>query len=91
MVLAAIFYISGVVTTNKPIDGHPVESEIVHGEVFLEPTMFDTRYLRPGGNDGGVPFLPLSIYITPPTHTPTTHSGRTDERNLIPGLQGSGV
>ncbi len=39
--LAMMFYISAAVARDRPIDGHPVEGETVHREVFLEPTMFD--------------------------------------------------
>lgn len=36
-----MFYISAAIARDRPIDGHPVEGETVHREVFLEPTMFD--------------------------------------------------
>lgn len=89
-----MFCISAAITRNKPIDGHPVEGETVHREVFLEPTMFDIEVIwevrgtgegREGG--GGIP-APVHIYYTPNAHT---DNGKTDERNLIPGLKGSSV
>ncbi len=67
-----MFYISAAIARDRPIDGHPVEGDTVHREVFLEPTMFDIEDIWDVGVQGRGGGIPAPVYYTPNAHTPTT-------------------